>query len=100
MKTLYSLLSLNSNHLNIIEGLIQSERSLYLKKFFEILQSEGSMDDYTTMYKIYGSKRLADFSRLKAKLKGILIRTTLLHMESLEAPGTRTSEGHNQFRNA
>src|SRR5688572_22095475 len=98
MKILYRLLNLNLNHINIIEDLVQSEKSKYLKKLYTILLNDGPYDDRKAMLEIYGSERLADFSRLKSKLKEILIRTTSLQIVPQESYGSRTNEAHHQFR--
>ncbi|MGB3079486.1 MAG: hypothetical protein WBB31_10455 [Saprospiraceae bacterium] len=52
------------------------------------------------MIEIYGKKNVSAFSRLKTRLKDILIRSTLLQNVNLESSDSRLSEAHNHLRYA
>ncbi|MEP7324301.1 MAG: hypothetical protein ABI761_20385, partial [Saprospiraceae bacterium] len=84
----------------IIELLMPQEADSPLKKLFSIVFSERTMSDTQTMMSIYGAKKLSTFSRLKTRLKDVLIKATLLQNTNLESGNSRVNESMNQYRHA
>ncbi|HZV70198.1 MAG TPA: hypothetical protein VFG10_11670 [Saprospiraceae bacterium] len=100
MKTLYDLARINQKNSRIVESMISIDKESPLKKLNSLLSSKHAMDDNAAMIEIYGKKNISAFSRLKTRLKDILIRSTLLQNINLEASDTRLSEAHNHLRYA
>ena len=98
MKTLYELAKINQKNIKIIESMIPLEKSSPLKKLNTIVLAKSEIDENSAMQEIYGKKNIAAFSRLKSRLKDILIRSTLLQNITAEASGSRMNEAHNQLR--
>lgn len=98
MKTLYELAKINQKNSKIVESMIPLEKSSPLKRLNTIVLTKTGMDESSVMLEIYGKKNIAAFSRLKSRLKDILIRSTLLQNISVEAAGSRMNEAHNQLR--
>ncbi len=100
MKTLYDLARINQKNSRIVESMISAEKESPLKKLNSLLLSNKDVDDTSAMLEIYGKKNTSAFSRLKTRLKDILIRSTLLQNVSLEATDSRLTEAHNHLRYA
>ncbi|MEP6794047.1 MAG: hypothetical protein ABJB16_06955 [Saprospiraceae bacterium] len=100
MKTLFQLAKYNEANHKIIELLMPQEADSPLKKLFSIVFSERTISDKQAMMAIYGAKKLSTFSRLKTRLKDILIKVTLLQNSSLENEYSRANESMNQHRSA
>src|SRR6187401_3153006 len=100
MKTLFELAKFNKENFKIIELLILVEKFSPMKKLFSIVFSGKIIDDKQAMYLIYGKTNLATFSRLKARLKEILIKASLLKSNYLESKHSRSNESLTQYRHA
>ncbi|MEP7198142.1 MAG: hypothetical protein ABI851_16610 [Saprospiraceae bacterium] len=100
MKTLYDLARINQKNSRIVESMISMDKESPLKKLNLLLSSKKVLDDAEAMNEIYGKKNVSAFSRLKTRLKDILIRSTLLQNVNLEASDSRLSEAHNHLRYA
>ncbi|MEO8665966.1 MAG: hypothetical protein ABI462_10755 [Ignavibacteria bacterium] len=100
MKTLFQLGKYNESNLKIIELLMPPKDDSPLKRLFSIVFSGQILSDNQAMMTIYGAKKLSTFSRLKTRLKDILIKTTLLQNTSLESEYSRVNESMNQYRYA
>ncbi|MEO8666745.1 MAG: hypothetical protein ABI462_14735 [Ignavibacteria bacterium] len=100
MKTLYELAKVNQKHSKTIESLIPSDKFSPMKRLISILFAQQDLDDQSAMLEIYGKKNASAFSRLKTRLKDILIRTTLLQNINIDAAESRLNESHNQLRNS
>ena len=98
MKTLYDLAKLTQKHSKIINALVPSEKESPLHKLNSLLVTQNDLDDSEAMVEIYGRKNLAAFSRLKSRLKEILMRGILLQNINMEAAESRVNEAHNQYR--
>lgn len=99
MKTLYEL-GKNSKYSKIVEALMPPRDEGPLKKLFAIVNSDAGLDDNATMQIIYGRKNLSAFSRLKGRLKEILMKAILMQDTSLESEHSRVNEIMNQYRHA
>lgn len=100
MKTLYELAKLNNKNIRIVESMISVEKASPLKKLNDIITRNDQIDDASAMIEIYGKKNISAFSRLKTRLKDILIRSTLLQNVNIEAADSRLTESHNHLRYA
>lgn len=100
MKTLYELAKYNSRYSKIVEALMPPEEDSPLKKLFSIIFSDKVYDDNKTMMLIYGKKNLSAFSRLKGRLKEVLIKSILMQNTTLETEYSRVNEQMNQYRHA
>lgn len=98
METLYELAKFNLNYKPIIEALIPKEDQSPLKNLYKIVQSDRIVNDKQAMMAIYGNAKLSTFTRLKTRLKDILIKTTLLHSDSQEPEHSRVNESFNLYR--
>lgn len=98
MKTLYELAKLNSRQKRIIDALIPSTEDSPLKKLYEIVFSEIEYDDHECMIEIYGRKNISAFSRLKTRLREILLQAFILQNNTLESLDSRTNESIIGFR--
>ncbi|HZV70202.1 MAG TPA: hypothetical protein VFG10_11690 [Saprospiraceae bacterium] len=98
MKTLFELVKYNSNNLKIVELLMPPNQTSPLKKLYSIVISKKFINDTQAMKIIYGRKNLSTFSRLKTRLKDILIKATLLQNSNFETKHSRVTESMNQFR--
>ncbi len=100
MKTLYELSKINQKNPRIVESMISLEKESPLKKLNSLISSGDVLDETSAMMEIYGKKNISAFSRLKTRLKDILIRSTLLQNVNIEAADSRLTEAHNQLRYA
>ncbi len=100
MKKLFQLAKYNEANRKIIELLMPQEMDSPLKKLFSIVFSGQIISDSQAMMTIYGAKKLSTFSRLKTRLKDVLIKATLLQAANLENEYSRTNESLNQYRYA
>lgn len=100
MKTLFQLAKCNVSNFKIIELLMPLELDGPLRKLFSIVFSGQEMNDSQAMMTIYRAKKLSTFSRLKTRLKDILIKATLLQNTNLEREYSRANESMNQYRHA
>lgn len=100
MKTLYDLARINQKNTRIVESMIASDKESPLKKLNSLLLSKHNLDDSAAMLEIYGKKNISAFSRLKTRLKDILIRSTLLQNVTSESSDSRLTEAHNHLKYA
>lgn len=100
MKTLFELARYNSNNQRLVENLMPRVNNRNLKKLLTIVFSKNIITDKEAMFAIYGTKKLSSFSNLKAELKEILIKITLMNNTSLENKHSRVNESINQYRHA
>src|SRR5687767_12056281 len=100
MKTLYELAKYNSRYSKIVEALMPLEEDSPLRKLFNIVFSDTVYDDNKTMHLIYGKNNLSAFSRIKGRLKEILIKSILMQNTTLETEYSRVNEQMNQYRHA
>lgn len=98
MKILVELASLNTKQKRVVDSLIPNEENSPLKKLFDLVSVEPSLDDESAMIEIYGKKNITAFARLKARLKDILMRTIMLQNQTFEASDSRTNEILNGYR--
>jgi hypothetical protein len=99
MKTLYELAN-NSRYSKIVEVFMPQEENSPLKKLFSIVNSDKFLDDEMAMLAIYGRRNLSAFSRVKSRLKDILIKAILLQNTTMETEHSRVNEAMNQYRHA
>ncbi len=100
MKTLFELAKYNSDNVKIVEVLMPQGPDSPLKKLFSIVFSEKILDDKQAMQAIYGRGNLSTFSRLKTRLKEILIKAILLQNTNEETEHSRVNELITQYRHA
>ncbi|MGB4850192.1 MAG: hypothetical protein WBP41_19870 [Saprospiraceae bacterium] len=100
MKTLYELARINQKNSRIVDSMISIDKESPLKKLNSLLSAKNVLDDTGAMVEIYGRKNISAFSRLKTRLKDILIRSTLLQNVNIEASDSRLTEAHNHLRYA
>ncbi len=100
MKTLFELARYNINNEKLVETLIPSSNNKNLKRLLEIVFSKKIISDKEAMIAIYGANKLSSFSSLKAKLKEILIKVTIIQNTRLEGEHSRINESINQYRHA
>ncbi len=92
MKILYELAKLTEKQKRIIDALMPVTEESPLKKLCEIVFSETELDDYDCMKAIYGRKNVSAFSRLKTRLKEVLLQVFLLQHNYLEPMDSRNNE--------
>lgn len=92
MKTLYELARLNNRQKRIIDSLIPLTEDSPLKKLCDLVFSEEELDDSQCMLELYGKRNISAFSRLKTRLKEILLQAFILQNNSLESADSRTNE--------
>jgi hypothetical protein len=97
MKTLHELARINNKNSRIVESMISAEKESPLKKLHTLVLSKDFIDEPTAMLEIYGRKNISAFSRLKKRLKDILIRSTLLQSSTIDSADTRLAESHNHL---
>ncbi|MBP7307470.1 MAG: hypothetical protein KA807_19145 [Prolixibacteraceae bacterium] len=100
MKTLYELAKLNNKHRRVIDSLMPLTEDSPLKKLCEITFSEEELEDNECMFAIYGKKNISAFSRLKTRLKDILLQAFILQHNNLEPMDSRTNESIIGYRHA
>ena len=98
MKTLYELGRLNSRHIKVFEALIPQDDNSPIKKLASIVFSESNLGDKECMIEIYGKKNLTAFSRLKTRLKDILIRVLIMQNINTESADARVNEALSGYR--
>ncbi len=100
MKTLYDLARINQKNSRVVESMISAENESPLRKLNSLVSSRKGMDENSAMLEIYGRKNISAFSRLKTRLKDVLIRSTLLQNITSEASDSRLYEAHNHLKYA
>ena len=98
MKTLYELGRLNSRHIKVFEALIPQDDNSPIKKLASIVFSGANLDDKECMLEIYGKKNLTAFSRLKSRLKDVLIRVLIMQNVNTESADARVNEALSGYR--
>lgn len=100
MKTLYSIYKhCAKQSTKVIDALIPNEKKSPLKELFVIIKSDNELDDKAAMERIYGRKNVAAFSRLKTRLRDIMVKSLSMQNINLESLDSRVNEAHAQFRN-
>lgn len=100
MNTLYELAKYNSRHSKIVEALMPQESDSPLKKLFNLVFSDRILDDKKAMMHIYGKQNLSAFSRLKSRLREVLLKAILMQNTTMETEHSRINESMNQYRHA
>ncbi len=100
MKTLYELAKLNNRYRRVIDSLIPTTEESPLKKLCDIVFLEEELEDEECMIAIYGRKNISAFSRLKTRLKDILLQAFILQNNNLEPMDSRTNESLIGYRQA
>lgn len=92
MKTLYELAKLTGRQKRIIEALVPPTEESPLKKLCEIVFADVEIEETECMNEIYGRKNISAFSRLKTRLKDILLHVFLLQHNNHESIDSRNNE--------
>src|SRR5688572_177769 len=92
MKTLYEIAKLINKQKRIVDALIPEIDDSPLRKLSELTFSNEEYDDDECMIEVYGRRNISAFSRLKTRLKEILLQVFLLQHNSLESMDSRTNE--------
>jgi len=82
MKILYELSDQVSRQRKIVEALLPSDSKSPLKKLYFILISDRKYTDEECMLLVYGKRNITAFSRLKSRLKEILLQTIIFQINS------------------
>ncbi len=100
MNSIYELAKFNLRYKKISDSLLPDEESSPLKKLYTIVFKEEILNDEEAMLEVYGKRNLAAFSRLKDRLKDLLIRSILLQNTTQDSSDSRVSETINGYRYA
>ncbi|MGB4849755.1 MAG: hypothetical protein WBP41_17650 [Saprospiraceae bacterium] len=100
METIYELAKVNNRQKRIADSLLPDDEFSPLKKLYTIAFSENILNDEDAMIEVYGKKNLAAFSRLKVRLKEILIKSILLQNTIQDTNDSRLNESINGYRYA
>lgn len=92
MKTLYEIAKLTNKQRRIVDALIPQSDDSPLKRLADIVYSTTELDDTECMIELYGKKNISAFSRLKTRLREILLQIFLLQQIEFEAIDSRTNE--------
>lgn len=96
MRNLVELMRHCDKQSGILKTMIPDINSSPLHKLKTILLEQNEIDDHTAMMMIYGKKRLNTFSKLKTKMKEILIKCILLQSKTSDSNDTRSYEFYQQ----
>jgi hypothetical protein len=82
MKILYELSDQVSRQRKVIEALLPADPKSPLKKFYQILLLSKKYSEEECMKEIYGKKNITAFSRLKSRLKEILLQVIVFQINT------------------
>jgi len=82
MKILYELINQVSRQKKIVEALLPSDSKSPLKKLFVILLDDKRISEDESMIKIYGKRNVTAFSRLKTRLREILLQAIIFQINT------------------
>ncbi len=100
MESIYELAKLNNRHRKIADSLIPEDSSSPIKKLYSLAYLDKGLDDEEAMIEVYGKKNIAAFSRLKVRLKDVLIRAIILQNTAQDTSDIRLNESINGYRYA
>ncbi|MEO8665965.1 MAG: hypothetical protein ABI462_10750 [Ignavibacteria bacterium] len=100
MDSIYELAKFNLRYKKISDSLLPEENSSPLKRLYSLAFQDEPLSDEEAMIEVYGKRNLAAFSRLKVRLKDLLIRSILLQNSSQDSSDSRVNETINGYRYA
>ncbi|MEP6794050.1 MAG: hypothetical protein ABJB16_06970 [Saprospiraceae bacterium] len=100
MNSIYELAKFNLRYKRISDSLLPEEESSPLKKLYWIVFQDKVLTEEEAMLEVYGKRNVAAFSRLKVRLKDLLIRSILLQNTTNDSSDSRVSETINGYRYA
>jgi hypothetical protein len=91
MKILYELVNQVSRQRKIVESLLPVDSKSPLRKLFIILQEEKVYSEEDCMLEIYGKRNITAFSRLKTRLREILLQAIIFQINTNNFSDLRTN---------
>jgi hypothetical protein len=82
MKILYELTNQVSRQRKIIESLLPADSKSPLRKLYTILLRENKFTEAECMNEIYGKRNITAFSRLKTRLRDVLLQAIILQINT------------------
>src|SRR6187401_649890 len=82
MKILYELSDQVSRQRKVVDALLPLDSKSPLKKLYFILLSQPRFTEEECMVEIYGKRNVTAFSRLKSRLREILLQTIIFQINS------------------
>jgi hypothetical protein len=82
MKILYELAIQVSRHKKIVESLLPIDSKSPLRRLYLILLREKKVNEEECMIEIYGKKNITAFSRLKTRLREILLQAIVFQINT------------------
>jgi hypothetical protein len=82
MKILYELSEQVSRQRKVVEALLPTDSNSPLKKLYFILLSSRKYNDEECMMEIYGKRNITAFSRLKSRLREVLLQVIIFQINS------------------
>lgn len=91
---MYELANLNRNQKKIVDSLLPESSDSPLRKLCDLVFSDEKVDDHTGSFLIYGNRKKSSstFTRLKSRLKDILLQAFMINPNNLEAGDPRINE--------
>jgi|GEM_PF-2508415 len=99
MKTLHELTKLVSRNKALVDTLIPTHKDSQLIKLYELTFSEKKYSDKEAMAIIYGRQNKAAFSRLKTRMRDLLIKALIFQGTGTSSQEPWVEEGVTSFRN-
>jgi hypothetical protein len=82
MKILYELTDQTSRQRKVVEALLPSDSKSPLKKLYSLLLTPQKYTDAECMIEIYGKSNVTAFSRLKSRLREILLQAIIFQINT------------------
>ena len=82
MKILYELSEQVSRQRKVVEALLPADSKSPLKKLYFILLASRKYNDEECMLEIYGKRNITAFSRLKSRLREVLLQVIIFQINS------------------